>query len=141
MATNFFFFFFRLAPGLPGGSDRPVPASQQARDESLATVPTDRSAVDSSFCGQRRDAVAFHGVNIQQLTITSFARLVSRETRAEKPDRQNCRCKAEGTQEGLRTGFKFTYLVWRKGIGSDTHRKGSKVLLCFRQWGQVKEDL
>lgn len=26
-------------------------------------------------------------------------------------------------------------------MGSDTHRKGSKVLLCFRQWGQVKEDL
>lgn len=35
----------------------------------------------------------------------------------------------------------LTYLVWRKGIGSDTHRNGSKVLLCFRQCGQVKEDL
>lgn len=34
-----------------------------------------------------------------------------------------------------------TYLVWRKGMGRDTHRKGSKVLLCFRQWGQVREDL
>lgn len=39
------------------------------------------------------------------------------------------------------TSRTLTYLVWRKGIGRDTHRKGSKVLLCFRQWGHVKDDL
>lgn len=34
-----------------------------------------------------------------------------------------------------------TYLVWGTGIGSEMQRKGSKVLLCFWQCGQVREDL
>ncbi len=33
------------------------------------------------------------------------------------------------------------HLVWRRGMGSEMQRKGSKVLLCFRQWGHVSEDL
>ena len=51
-----------------------------------------------------------------------------------------------GIKNGKKMDVKFTsmmltYLVWRRGMGRDTHRKGSKVLLCFRRWGQVKEDL
>lgn len=34
-----------------------------------------------------------------------------------------------------------SYLVWGTGIGSEMQRKGSKVLLCFWQCGQVREDL
>lgn len=26
-------------------------------------------------------------------------------------------------------------------MGNEMQRKGSKVLLCFRQWGHVREDL
>lgn len=33
------------------------------------------------------------------------------------------------------------HLVWRTGMGSEMHRNGSKVLLCFRQCGHVREDL
>ncbi len=33
------------------------------------------------------------------------------------------------------------YRVWGTGIGSEMQRKGSKVLLCFWQWGQVSDDL
>lgn len=27
----------------------------------------------------------------------------------------------------------WAHLVWRSGMGREMHRKGSKVLLCFRQ--------
>lgn len=33
------------------------------------------------------------------------------------------------------------HLVWQSGIGREMQRKGSNVLLCFRQWGHVSEDL
>lgn len=33
------------------------------------------------------------------------------------------------------------YLVCRRGIGREIHKNGSKVLLCLRQWGHVREDL
>lgn len=33
------------------------------------------------------------------------------------------------------------HLVCRSGIGSEMHKNGSKVLLCLRQWGQVRDDL
>lgn len=35
----------------------------------------------------------------------------------------------------------IAHLVWRRGIGSEMQRNGSKVLLCFRQCGHVSEDL
>ncbi len=37
--------------------------------------------------------------------------------------------------------FSSAHLVWRRGMGSEMQRNGSKVLLCFRQWGHVSEDL
>lgn len=63
---------------------------------------------------------------------------VSRETLSETrqienqrvPRREEGRVEYGGHAMTLRT---LTYLVWRKGMGRDTHRKGSKVLLCFRQ--------
>lgn len=33
------------------------------------------------------------------------------------------------------------HLVCRRGIGREMHKNGSKVLLCLRQWGHVREDL
>lgn len=33
------------------------------------------------------------------------------------------------------------HLVCRRGIGREIHKNGSKVLLCLRQWGHVREDL
>lgn len=33
------------------------------------------------------------------------------------------------------------HLVCRRGMGREMQRKGSKVLLCFKQWGHVSEDL
>lgn len=57
--------------------------------------------------------------------------------------RELCSCRVQRFQKmDIKfTSMMLTYLVWRRGMGRDTHRKGSKVLLCFRQWGQVKEDL
>lgn len=36
---------------------------------------------------------------------------------------------------------KVTHRVCGSGIGKEMHRKGSNVLLCFWQCGQVREDL
>lgn len=36
---------------------------------------------------------------------------------------------------------KKAHLVWQSGIGREMQRNGSNVLLCFRQWGHVSEDL
>lgn len=33
------------------------------------------------------------------------------------------------------------HLVCRRGMGREIQRNGSKVLLCLRQWGHVKDDL
>lgn len=33
------------------------------------------------------------------------------------------------------------YLVCRRGMGREMQENGSKVLLCLRQWGHVREDL
>lgn len=33
------------------------------------------------------------------------------------------------------------HLVCRRGMGREIHENGSKVLLCLRQWGHVREDL
>lgn len=50
----------------------------------------------------------------------------------------------QNTGEGVQTtGLipRSTHLVCRRGMGSEMQRKGSNVLLCFRQWGHVSEHL
>lgn len=41
----------------------------------------------------------------------------------------------------LSAAYVILYLVCRSGIGREIHKNGSKVLLCLRQWGHVREDL
>jgi hypothetical protein len=75
--------------------------------------------------------------------MTGFREMLSKKQKRKMADArlQNSQQQVKGRVKGTGQEVTLTYLVWRKGMGRDTHRKGSKVLLCFRQWGQVKEDL
>lgn len=54
--------------------------------------------------------------------------------------RMNCDLSGPSYFQGTYRVF-IRHLVCRRGIGREMHKNGSKVLLCLRQWGHVKEDL
>lgn len=123
----------------------PVPAPERAKHLSQDTAWT-RRRILFTFLPQLKNGHSSLFTHPFSTDCHPTAGLVSRETLSETwqienqkvPRTEEGRVEYSGHATALRT---LTYLVWRKGMGRDTHRKGSKVLLCFRQWGQVKEDL